>query len=327
MSEAADIRWPEVVFRGGLLRDAGLDEAAVADLCRSLAEDLFGEALHVVRKVIVADSDLYGDAIRDEMGVQLKEGEATHTERPQYAGVAKTLPVYHNDGTVENTVVLQAGVVAASLNKNGIEPTMAAYLGRYIIQHELAHCWDHAARKQPTPVGLSDGEFSITRIGIYYKHILMAEFIACAVSGARLQDDEFAALCRIDADPLEEEINTILDMRTAYGLGISRDLREVAFASSQCAWLVLVQYAKVFGHMLGGSRASAGISVPAAINERPDALAVIHDLAQFLGTKLAEYPNWPDDGWSELDVLWDRLARSLGFRFENSGDGSALWFD
>jgi hypothetical protein len=327
MSEEADKSWPGVVFRGESLRDVGLDEASVAEHFRCLAEDLFGEPLRVVRRVIVADSDLYSDAIRDELGALHNEGDATHTDRPQYTGIARTLPVYHNNGTVENTIVLQAGVVAASLNKNGVEPTIEEYLGRYIIQHELAHCWDHAARKQPAPVGLSDGEFSVTRIGIYYKHILMAEFIACALPGARLQDHVFAELCRIDADPLEEEISTILNMRTSYVLGISRDLREVAFASSQCAWLVLVQYAKVFGHMHGGGRASAEISVPQVIKERPDALAVIHDLAQFLGTKLDEYPQWPDDGWSELDAFWDRLALSLGFRFITTADGSELWFD
>lgn len=318
---------PDVLFRGRALRDAGLCEADIADLFRRLTDDLLGEPLPLVRKVIVTDCDLYGDAIREELGTRLKEGEATHTERPQYTGVAKTLPVYGEDGTVKNTVVLRAGVVAAALNKNGIEPTMEAFLGRYIIQHELAHCWDHAARKQPSPVGLSDGEFSVTRIGIYYKDILMAEFIACALSGARLDDDAFAALCGIDAEPLEEEINIILDMRATYRLGVSHDLREIAFASAQCSWLVLVQYAKVFGHMLGGGRASAGISVPASLNEYPDAVAVIHELALLLGVKLADYPNWPDDGWSELDVLWDRLTRSLGFRFENTPNGSALWFD
>lgn len=327
MREVADRPWPDVVFRGNAMHAAGLDETDVANLCRHLTEDLFQKPLPLVGKVVVADSDLYGAAIREELGTRLSEGEATHTESQQYVGIAKTLPVYHDDGTVNNTIILRAGVVAAALNKNDIEPTMEVYLGKYIIQHELAHCWDHAARKQPSPVGLIGDEFSITRIGTYYKHILMAEFIACVLSGARLDDVAFNSLCRMDADPLEEQIHTVLNMRADHESGVPSDLRNVAFASAQCAWIVLVQYAKVFGHMFGGSRTTANISVPATLNEYPDAVMVIQNLSQFLGTTLADYPNWPDDGWSELDVLWDRLTRSLGFRFEATPDGSALWFN
>lgn len=319
--------WPDVVFQGSGLRDVAIDEACVATLFRHLAADLSEVPLQVVRKVIVANSDLYGDVIREELGAQLQDSEPTHTERPQYTGVAKTLPVYHPGDTVENTIVLRAGVVAAALNIDGVEPMMESYLGRYIIQHELSHCWDNIARRQPAPVRLSDGEFSISRVGVYYKRILMAEFIACAMSGARLEHDNLNALCRMDAEPLDEEIRTILDVRSAYRLRAANDLRKVAFTSSQCAWLVLVQYAKVFGHMVGGGRASAAISLPAALNQYPEAVAVIHDLARLLGAKINEYPNWPEDGWTELDTLWDRLARSLGFRFETMHDGSALWFD
>lgn len=328
MSAVSDTtpKWPDVVFRGDALVSAGITGDAVSVLVRELVERLFDEQLPIVQKLVVADLDVYGDAIREHLAIDLHQ---THTEREQYRGIAKTLPTYHECGRVDHTVIVCAGVISAVLgNGDTIEPTMPAAFGQYVLQHEFAHCYDHLARKQGDPVGLTDcGEFSIRRVGVYYKHILLAELAACLFAGRTLDDETFQMLMQLDAEPLEQEIQNILDMRHRFRTWQTQDLNGLAFESSQCIWLVLVQFAKIFGHMIGAGRASAPIGFPQTVEENAEAKEAIEGLAAFLGQNALSYPGWPPDGWGELDQTWHALSEALGFRFEVTDDGDALWLD
>lgn len=318
--------WPEVVLRGDALAGSGVSADVVAALARDLVKGLTGELRPIVQMLVVADFDLYGDAIRQELRT---DEEQTHTDREQYKGIACTLPTFHEDGRVDQTVIVCAGVVAAALgNGDGVEPVMSPGFGRYTLQHEFAHCYDHLVRKLADPVGLTDaGEFSIRRVGLYYKHILLAELAACLFSGTTVDDSTFQLLTQLDAKPLEAELQSVLELRHRFRTGQTQDLNGLAFEASQCIWLVLVQFAKIFGHMIGSGRASAPIAFPPSVAGSPGAKTAIEELATFLGQKAPTYPDWPPDGWDELDQCWYDLSASLGFRFEVADGGDALWLN
>ena len=316
--------WPEVVFRGEALASRGID----ADMIRALLHDqialLCEEELPIVDKVIIADSDLYGEAIREELQ---SDDDPTHTEHGDYVGIAKTLPIQDEAGRIHHTIVIRAGVVWAALGEYGdVEPIMEPGFGRYVLQHELGHCVDHLVRGLCEPVGWDGLErFSIERIGLYYRHILMAEFAACLLSGGCLDDRTFDTLMQLDGDSLQKSLQGCDEQRQEYLDGHSEDLYSLAIAASQTMWLVLVQFAKACGHMQGLGRASASMAIPQTIAQNPRSMEVLEEFGDFLGEKSGLYPEWPLDGWEELSDYWSRLSESLGYRFESMPQGDALW--
>ena len=245
--------WPEVVFVGDSVASLGLTRDQVAMLAGSIVCSLLGESLPIVSRIILADMSTYGDTLRAELG----RGEGpTHTDRPDYQGVAMTIPTIHDDGSVENTIVACAGVVAAALGiKCDIEPIMPEGMGRYLLGHELAHCVDHRLRPPTDRPSLTDqAGFSIARTCAYYRRILLEELAACRLAGSLLDDETFDLLMSLDADPLEREIGLLQDSRMQFQTRQSRDLYTLAHNSAGCWWLVLIQFAKVFGHMVGAGR-------------------------------------------------------------------------
>lgn len=322
MSETQPPEWPNVVFRGTALHDLQLSKVTVAALARSLISELFDDELPIVQKLVVADYCEYGEAIRDALEHEVVQ---THTNREQYKGVAITIPRYEDDAVLQ-TVVVGAGVVAAALGHDGVEPTMPQYFGRYLLQHEFAHCYDHWARKS---VDHDDQDHESWFPGAQnrFKKMVLAEFVACWISGKALSDEAFEHLCQLDAVPLNDELRSVLRLRDEYCAGDRNDLAEIAGEALQCIWMVVVQHAKLTGHMIGAKRTSASVAMPLELGSRPEALAAMHALTELLASKTLDYPAWPASGWAELDEIWDRLATSLGFRFEDGPHGPKLWFD
>ncbi len=323
MASTANGNEPVVALRGSALRSLGIDERAVACLTRELIRELFEDDLPLVQRVVVADYELYGDAIRAELD---HDPGQTHTDREHYKGLAITIP----KGTqkdLTHTVIVCAGAVAAALGHEGVEPTMPCFLGRYLLQHEFAHCHDHRVRGSPACGADGPADSWLQEVNARFQRTLLAEFAACWISGTALTDEAFEFLSRLDADPLEVEIQLILRFREEYRIRLRNDLSEIAGEACQCIWMILIQYAKLFGHMVGATKSSASIATPGALASRPEAMTAINDLSRLLSTRTSDYPEWPNDGWDELRVIWNRLALSLGFRFEETPLGPALWFD
>lgn len=197
--------WPKVVFRGDAISSAGLGKGEVADLIRELAQSIGDEPLPIVRRFVVADMPNYAEAIRAEQGGGIGP---THTDRPEYQGIAKTIPTAHDDGTIDQTIVICSGPVAAALDcSTAIEPFMPKGLALYLLRHELAHCIDHLRRGIGIRVSFSTQDaFSVARVCDYYRPILMTELAACVFAGADLDDETFDLLMSLDQDPLESEL-------------------------------------------------------------------------------------------------------------------------
>lgn len=322
MSEASCERWPVVVLRGDALQLLAISELDIANLTHELITETHGEALPLVEHLIVADYSEYRDAI---LAATAGATQTAPTSREEYKGIAMTIPNATQDG-MTNTVVVCAGIVAAALGHDNVVPTMPPAIGRYLLQHEFAHCYDHCVRGLPSRVSNSNSSW-LQRANESSKQQLMAEFAACHISGATLTDEALELLSHLDTVPLEAELQRILRFREEYRTRHSIDIAVLAGEACQCTWLVLVQYAKLTGHMIGAARTSASIRVPDVLAARPQAMAVVNELAQLLSTTISDYPNWPDAGWPELEALWSRLAVALGFRFEETPQGPALWLD
>ncbi|QKK07557.1 MAG: hypothetical protein HND58_04825 [Planctomycetota bacterium] len=318
--------WPEVVFRGGAITSAGIGEGEVAALIRELAQGIGDEPVPIVRRLVVADMPNYAEAIRAELGG--RRGP-THTDRPEYRGVAQTIPTAHDDGTIDQTIVICSGPVAAALDcSTAIEPFMPKGLALYLLRHELAHCIDHLRRGIGIRVSFSTRDaFSVARVCDYYRPILMTELAACVFAGADLDDETFDLLMSLDQDPLESELQRVLDQRMLYVTRLSRDLHALALEAAGHFWFVLIQFAKVFGHMVGAKRTQASVGHPPSIAHQPDALAALRRLSELIGERVMTYPDWPEEGWLELDEIWSDLAACFGFQFEATDAGDALWLE
>ena len=62
------------------------------------------------------------DRLDCELGMEL--GGQTHTETEEYIGLGKTIPVTKEGERLRHTVVVRAGVVAAALGREGVEPAI-----------------------------------------------------------------------------------------------------------------------------------------------------------------------------------------------------------
>lgn len=102
-------------------------------------------------------------------------------------------------------------------------------------------------------------------------------------------------------------------------------LYDLAVNASQDFWVIIVQYAKLVGSMVGNEGLDQTPSAWLGDNQEAD--DVLKGLSVALREMWGDYPAWSDSAAEKFFDLWNRLALAHGYRFVEGPEGVALFLD
>lgn len=263
-----------------------------------------------IDRVIIASADRFGDAVNS-----VRAG-ATHTDNDNGVAGGKTIPRRSGNGVVSD-LILQSFLFDSlcevlsdppTCNHWGIDQQQALY----VICHELGHSQDYSIRADVSDIpDPRPSAFSIDNTAKYYGNILLSEYAACRNSVSQMTDMLFDHALQEADDRMVQNQQLV----TSYVNNPNQFSRNaIAHVLCQGAWVVMVELAKLYGHVNGlENRLTAVCGMENALLKKTP-----------LGDKLKvygeAYPQWDIPSQTrELSDIWQVYSRVFGVRFFQHG--------
>lgn len=305
-------------------------------ISRLVPQEHLIEAVRILLKEISANFPLNQDTLRfvvaDEFSmleeIRRVEPSAGMTNNDTILATGKTISK-KCDGIIKHHVFLNENVVGAAIASGmGVHTDGVSEVDnlQYVIYHELAHCYDNKQRENfEHECRLNTSTFCIEKLSDHYLPIVIDEFFASvfssfAVSNSlfKFQNDEFCNMVNeftMKTDEIKRQYVNDVEVTN-----------KLAFSAAQDAWFVLVQYSKLIGYAVGNSQLRSA-SVELWDNAGDTMKVAIEKLAELLGALVKEYPTLPAGIEDEVCAIWNSVALSMGYKFMQTDEGDAVYFN
>jgi len=275
-----------------------------------------------VRKIVIADNDHYGAAIKE---FAPNEG---YTNDGIYQGVGKILPQIENSCYAGSNLVLHVCVIGGFAAVDDDRPAGEGDAMRYGIYHELGHCADYRRRQVQHVSKAREGNTSLVlRCAEGNSATLLSEYAACFFSASFLTPEGFAFVADSTAANLTRYLKELTEKRDRYRLRLL-DLRIVRDAAMETFWRSMIEFSKLFAYLRGNP--ALAVDGKAAL-VWPGASQVGSEEIQLMAVALHEawnsYPNCAEAFEQTLTGTWFAISKAEGYRFEVQSDGDYLWLD
>lgn len=259
-----------------------------------------------VDRVIIASPDRYGPAI-----ARIKPGSG-YTVTNVAVGVGKTIP-RQCAGRVISDIILQTCIFESLVPVWSESPTPERWepeqqLFVYVVGHEFGHARDHLLRSDvsewPDP---RSGDFSIQNSANYYASIVFTDFAACLNASSMMTQGLFNWEMNEAAKRIASYKHDAIRYLSAPG---TYKRRVVAHVVCQCAWVTMLELAKLYGHAKGNA------AFKTAVQHLERTLAGENCIGEVLDGYRQAYPNWnPEMQIQELISVWEKYASVFGVKF------------
>lgn len=283
----------------------------------ALATTTMGIAPGDIRKVVIADNENYGPAIRGF------DPDGGYTNDSIYRGVGKTVPECSNGSFLGSNLVFNQFLLGCfAPAPDGESRAGELEAACYGFFHEIGHCVDNRRRPaQHSPSAPLTTRSHLVRCATLNSASLLDEYAACFFSAAHMSVAGFAYFAESTRGNLESYLGTSAAQRTKYRIGLAT-LDSVRDAALDAFWRALIEYAKMYA--LHHGNPSLGPGLPVWPNESPDTAKLLQDFADGLRLAWNRYPDCLPEFERLVTNTWFALTAAEGYVFEARPQGDHL---
>lgn len=272
-----------------------------------------------LRKLVVADDESYGPAIREF------DPAAGYTHDGIYQGVGKIIAERVNGSFVGSNLVVHHSLLGCFAAQPGPgHPPGELEAFRYGFFHEMGHCVDNRRRlAQHMPSVTPRPRSHLRYCASHNSEALLAEYAACYFSATHLPPAGFAYLAKSTRGNLEKYLGAGAALRSRYRIGLAT-LNSVRDAALDAFWRGLIEHAKLAASIHGNP--ALGPRLPAWPDGSPEAAALLREFAAGLRAAWNHYPDCLTEFERITTDTWFALTASQGYVFEVRPEGDHLRF-